>query len=728
MESSVSGSGAGADATVVLLPDDVINQIAAGEVVERPASVVKELLDNALDAGAGVITVESDGGGKARLRVTDDGRGMSAVDARQCFVRHATSKIQTLDDLRELATMGFRGEALSSISSVSRTVLTTRRRGDLAATRVIVEHGHVASVTEVGAAVGTSLEITELFAKVPARLKFLKGETTEASHVTEAVTRFAMAHPGVHVRLLHNGRAALEVAPDKDGLSRARALVGGRLAQRLHRVAGEEAGIAVEAFLAAPELAQTTARGVQLFVGRRAVRDRGLLHAVAMGYGELVPRGRYPVAIVFLEAPAGTVDFNVHPQKSEVRFSDASAVAAAVRHVVRAGVSASPWLRDSAAAATLQLGARAPGWGGEAAAPRAATPLAHRYVAALARPGGPLGRAPFPRGASEELAGASRWSRGVAEGAAAGWSDVAHAVRALVVDPEEPAPAAPASAQAAPAPKADAGEREAGAGVASAGAGAEARGSVGATGAPAPAWPSAPWAAARAAVAASAEARRDRAGAPRPATEPPSQPALPGEAAEPAGFFSSLRFLGQLDLTYLVCEAAGELVLIDQHAAHERVQYQRLLERRREGGAIASQRLLFPATVEVPREQLALVEEHAELWATFGFELEPFGATSVAVKAAPVGLRGADAPTVLRELLDEWLDAGASRAVERRVENLLATVACHSAVRAGDRLSAQEAEAMLRSMDEVESRAHCPHGRPALLRLSLDEIARRFGR
>lgn len=221
-----------ADGVVAVLPDEVINQIAAGEVVERPASVVKELMDNALDAGAATITVECDGGGKARIRVTDDGRGMSPADARLCFSRHATSKIRSVDDLHDLATMGFRGEALSSIASVARVTLTTRRAADLAATRVVVEHGRVTSVSEVGAAVGTTIDVVELFGNVPARLKFLKGEPTESSHITDAVSRLAMAHPALHVRLRHNGRSVLDVPPDRDGLSRAVALVGARMGPR----------------------------------------------------------------------------------------------------------------------------------------------------------------------------------------------------------------------------------------------------------------------------------------------------------------------------------------------------------------------------------------------------------------------------------------------------------------------------------------------------------------
>ncbi|MGN6104454.1 MAG: DNA mismatch repair endonuclease MutL, partial [Kofleriaceae bacterium] len=370
---------------IAVLPSHVIDQIAAGEVIERPASVVKELVDNALDAGARTITVETTAGGRGLVRVSDDGCGMAPNDALLAFERHATSKLRVADDLWGIATMGFRGEALPSIASVSRLTLTTRRERDLAATRVRIETGRVVGVTEVGAPVGTTIEVADLLANLPARLKFLKGEATEASHITELVGKLAMAYPSLHFRLRHNGRTALELPPDRDGLARVHALLGARIASRMVPVTGEEEGVRVTAYLGPPELAQTTARGVQLFVGKRPVRDRGLLHAVAMGYGELVPRGRYPVVVVMLDVPAGAVDINVHPQKVEVRFSDAAAVTAAVRHVVQAGIAAAPWRAESAAAPVHVIASLAPPplpFDGQAA-----TPLAQRYARELRQRG-----------------------------------------------------------------------------------------------------------------------------------------------------------------------------------------------------------------------------------------------------------------------------------------------------------------------------------------------------
>jgi DNA mismatch repair protein MutL len=377
-----------APGVIAVLPDHVVDQIAAGEVVERPASVVKELVENALDAGARSITIEVEAGGRALVRIVDDGSGMSPGDARLALSRHATSKLRHVDDLHDLVTMGFRGEALPSIASVSRMTLTTRRRGDLAAIRIVIDGGRVTDVAEIGAPVGTTIEVRDLLHNVPARLKFLKGEATEASHVTDAVVRLAMAHPQVHVRLRHGGRTAIEAPPCTSGVERVQSLLGPRFASRLHAVDGEENGVRVTAYLAAPELAQTTGRGVQLYVGRRSVRDRGLLHALTMGYGELVPRGRYPVAVVFVDCPAGVVDVNVHPQKLEVRFSDAQAVAAAVRHVVRRGVAQAPWLDEAAGASPVRMHAVV------APAPPRASDVAASYAAAAGRVR--LGPAPLP--------------------------------------------------------------------------------------------------------------------------------------------------------------------------------------------------------------------------------------------------------------------------------------------------------------------------------------------
>jgi DNA mismatch repair protein MutL len=747
---------------IAVLPPHVIDQIAAGEVIERPASVVKELADNAIDAGARTISIETAAGGRGLIRVTDDGSGMSPEDAVLAFERHATSKLRAVDDLWGLTSMGFRGEALPSIASVARVTLTTRRAGDLAATRIAFEAGRRLSVTEVGAPAGTTLEVADLLFNMPARLKFLKGDSTEASHVTELVARLAMAFPQIHFRLRHNGRTALEVPPDRDGFARARALLGPRLAGRLIPVTGEESGIRITAYLGAPDLAQTTARGVQLFVGRRPVRDRNLLHALTMGYGELIPRGRYPVAIVLLDIPAGAVDVNVHPQKTEVRFADPPAVTGAVRHIVQAGVASAPWRAESGATPVHMIASVAP-----PALPfdgRDATPLAQRYARDLdARAGqAQLAFAPPPRPAQlafaqpppppRPSASASpspsprAWVHQVRQSIADSSASVEaerrelgrldgafeQAARAAAADPawgtraadpgaaslsaspgsepgQGPPPASPGSApgQEAPPLAPEPGpDRSDPAVPGPAGLAPEAA----ATFAPAPArWGTDPGPAFDEALAAASRAFE--------AAE---------AAATGAGYFARLRYLGQLDLTYLVCEGDGELVLVDQHAAHERVELARLVARHT-ARDVATQKMLFPTTFEATPAQLAVVSRAAPVLAQVGFEAEPFGKATIAIKAVPAGLHQSDPAQVLRRLLDEWA-ADHAPSDEERVLRALAQIACHSVVRAGDRLASGEVEALLRALDGVDLSAPTPHGRATLLRLPLAEIGRRFGR
>ena len=526
--------------------------------------------------------------------------------------------------------MGFRGEALPSIASVSRLTLTTRRADDLAATRVMFEGPRRVDVGEAGAPAGTTVEVADLLWNLPARLKFLKGEATEAGHVTELVGRLALAHPQVHFKLKHNGRTALDTPPDHDAFARVQAVLGAKVTQRMVEVRGEEGGVSVVAYLGAPELAQTTARGVQLFAGPRAIRDRGLLHALAMGYGELVPRGRYPIAMIVVTAPPGAIDINVHPQKLEVRFADPQAVYAAVRHVVARGVASAAWRSDGAGPIHLT------------AIAGVAAPMVSR-----GSPAAPLGQQ-----YAAQLRASTQAQLGLGEESPRGWV---------------------------------------------------------------------------ARVKESVRARRAEEGAPVSWARGTAAERAPQDVEAPSGtFFSQLRFLGQLDLTYLVCEAEGELVLVDQHAAHERVELARL-EARHISNDVAVQKLLFPETREVTDDELALVIRSRELLARVGFEAEPFGDRTIALRAVPAGLRHSAPGELLGRLLADWTADGAPSDQER-IARVLAEIACHSVVRAGDRLGASEAEALLRSLDDVPVATRNPHGRPVLMRLPLADIARRFGR
>ncbi|MCP4448659.1 MAG: DNA mismatch repair endonuclease MutL [Myxococcales bacterium] len=634
---------------IQVLPDVLVNQIAAGEVVERPASVVKELVENALDAGASHISIEIEGGGKTRIRVLDNGVGMSASAAELALQRHATSKLRAVEELFGLGTFGFRGEALPSIASVSKMTLTTRERGDgvIAANLLRIEGGIIVERAEVGAPVGTCIEICDLLYNVPARRKFLKGEATETSHITDVVSKLALANPTVHVRLKNRSRTTLNAPGHTNYADRVQAVMGTRLGAAVESVSGEYGGVRVRAFLAESDLAQSTTRGLQIFVGRRPIRDRGILHAIMQGYNELIPRGRYPVAVVLIDTPKADVDINVHPQKLEVRFSDPQLVYAAVRQVVRQGVADSAWgqARSTEAAEGGHMRVIAskipPGLRGEV--PQEASALAKSYAKEHAKL-----MLPWGRKTRDEAAPAPRTVRSKGSG------PVSETVVPAVSSPN-------LAAKTEQSPQAD----------------------------------------------------------------------VSPEPTHGTEFFSSLRYLGQLDRTYLLCEAEGELVMLDQHAAHERVELDKLLSRYRDG-SMPVQKLLLPQTVALNPKQATAAEAHGEQLAALGFELDDFGdgggTLSYALKSVPAGLLNAEPEIVLLSLLDELVRTGQGRAIDEIVENLLATVACHSVVRAGDTLGAQEVKSLLTAMDKVDFRGAAPHGRPVLLRIGIPEIARRFGR
>ncbi len=588
-----------ARAKVRVLPAALADQIAAGEVVERPASVVKELVENAIDAGARRIDVEIEAGGRRLVRVVDDGCGMPPDDARLALRRHATSKIAAADDLWGLTTFGFRGEALPSIAAVSRLTLGTRTADAEAGVELTIEAGVETAARDVGMPPGTQVTVRDLFFNTPARAKFLKAEATETANVSEALLRLGLAHPAVHLRLRVGGRVALDLPAHRDLGERVRAALARRGASALHEAAGDENGTRVRAFLAGPEEVSTTARSTFLFVGGRFVRDRSLLHALALGYGPLLEKGRYPLAALFLDLPGREVDVNVHPQKLEVRFARAQEVYAAVRHVVGAAIAKAPWLRAGDAVRTFT------------------------------EP--PNYRVPPER-----------------------------------IDRTGDGPARARTFERAP-------------------------GTL-----------SLPLRA------------RDVAAEPLPAAE--SAPA----------FFGALNYVGQIHRTYLVCEAADALVLIDQHAAHERVVYGRLkaAHARRQ---IPRQRLLFPIPIEVG-ETAAAAATH-DVLGTLGFEVAPHGPGVIMLHALPEPLKDADPKPLLREVLGELGEGTPLEGGDlERVDHLLATVACHSVVRAGDVMGRTEVLALLAQLDEVDLRSHCPHGRPVMLRLPLPEIERRFGR
>lgn len=717
---------------IALMPEELANQIAAGEVVERPASVVKEMVENSLDAGAQRIDVDIENGGLGLCRITDDGAGMTQEDAELCLLRHATSKLRCAEDLFRLQTMGFRGEALASIASVARLTLTTRTKDAVAAYRITTEAGQKKSPSrEVGGSVGTQIEVRDLFFNVPARLKFMKSETTEAGHIAETLVRLALAFPGVHFKLRHKGKVTLDLPPHKSPLERSRAALASRGkgagAPVLYLAQASGDGIAIEAHLGAPEDATSTPRNVFLLVNHRFVRDRALLHAAQAGYGELLERGRYPLLVLHLNLDAATVDVNVHPQKLEVRMASADTIYSLVRTALRNVCIQAPWLVGVAASARQYVvggggvaNEARPAYGGPAGEP-AARPSGPSLVPAdetaspSLAPGRPELRLsvgdgsrrsplrPASGSADHQLPLQPQWGAGLAEHRAR----LRQAVELYAPVASPPAPPPPPAQAAEPgAAPADASYAE-GAAV---------------DGATSPLPASSPD------------------GAPAQAVPPPGSAAI--LAAHPEGTtaavarmnLSAMTYLGQLLGTYLLCEGDGELLLIDQHAAHERVVYERL-RRAHADAPLNAQRLLFPASLELDEGRAALLTEHAETLTHLGFEVRPFGGRSFALCAAPdLGAygRGAqvhrDPERLLRQVLDELEEGGRSDTLRERGDLLLSTMACHAAVRAGDLMDASRALSLLRAMDEVDYSPYCPHGRPVLIRLSRGEIERRFGR
>ncbi len=583
------------------LPDDLVNKIAAGEVVERPASVVKELVENALDAGATTIQVDIEGGGKRLIRVRDDGSGMAREDAEQALERHATSKLRGFEDLQSLGTHGFRGEALPSIASVSHLVLRTREEAAASGTEIEIEHGRRRHLREVGHPRGTTIEVQDLFGEVPARRKFLRADSTETSHLAEALTLLALAQPRVGFRLSSQGRVLIQ-APATEGLrSRAFQLFGARFVDDLVPVDGGADWARVRGLVSRADHAGPARSNLRLFVNGRAVRDRALSKALADAYRAASAGDRAYEAVLFLEAPLHLVDVNVHPAKAEVRFADTRTVYAAVQAAVREALSGA----------------------GRGIPPAADTRGVARAVDRYLSGSGAVGEAPRSSyGSSEALA----------------------EVRAF------------------------------------------------------PAWSGA----------------LDAAGA--------RQAALAETAA------GSATLLGQHRNTYLVASDGLELWLVDQHTAHERIRFEALLdglERR----SVPSQGLLTPLVVNLPPALLALVNEHAEALGALGYDLEDFGAGSVRVRAVPAILGVRDPGPGLMGLLQDLQEREAAEfLVSAPQERLAATLACHSAVRAGQPLSRETMTAIVDDLGRTRHPALCPHGRPTRVRIPGEDLSRWFGR
>lgn len=604
-----------------ILPENLCNKIAAGEIVERPASVVKELVENAIDAGATQIYVEAEDSGRRLIRVSDNGEGMEPEDARQAFLRHATSKLRTESDLTAIRTMGFRGEALPSIGSVARVRMVSARAGGGFGTEIRIRAGIVEATGETAAPAGTLVEVEDLFYNTPARKKFLKSHATELSHIVHTVQQEALPHFGIHFRLTHNGIVLLDLPIVRDEMERAAQAVGPNEAADLLEVSSSPGaglnGFRFRGLISKPGQFRATREHQEFFLNRRAVKNASLSHAVGDAYGTLLAKGRHPVAYLFVVMDPAMVDVNVHPAKREVRFRDAQAV--------------------------------------------------HRVVKDTLR---------------ERLRGEGLWTEGTAPQGAP-YPDLG-----LTGMPASPGEAGPAPA-----------------------------GWSSASGAPAGARPGG--------------LARESLSMYRPleGSEAAARSAAALYASE-SGPGVRIQALGQVDRTYIVANVAfeteSELHLIDQHAAHERLLYERLLSQQRSSG-IELQPLLIPEVAEFGAAEALRLREILPVLGRIGLEVEEFGDRSFRIRAVPALLGTVDGKTLLRDILDE-VAAGAAPEAEETIRSVAASMACHAAIKAHQPLGPEQMTRLLEDLYRHEVPPTCPHGRPIRARFTLPDLEKLFQR
>ncbi len=600
---------------IAILPEILSNKIAAGEVVERPASVVKELIENALDADSRRLVIDIQNGGRSLIQVCDDGVGMIRDDALLSIERYATSKIHTDEDLFAIRTLGFRGEALPSIAAVSQFTLTTRPASQDTATRIFMTGGRLTEVSEVGAPVGTVMQVKRLFFNTPARRKFLKSVGTEMSHIGDTVARIALAWPQTAFLLNHDGRVVKRWPAADNPVNRVADVLGKGTQNRLLPVSLQNPAAAVSGWVGLPEINRNTSRAVYIYVNGRYVQDRMIRHALMEGFRGRLMKGKFPVAVLFVEVPFDSVDVNVHPTKHEVRFARPHDIHGSVQAAVLQAFTA--YWKQAPKAPTaftpdtftpkppLDFTPDRPRRIGEANAPYKNFPGSFRHRSV----GGPFGQA------------------------------------ARKAESQQTAPVTPAEQP--------------------------------------PLW----------------EKKR----------------------------FSDLTFIGQFDNTYLLCESADGMVIIDQHAAHERIYFEQL-KKQAASKRMASQRLLAPETVEFGFREAEILQHLIPELAAYGLEIEPFGGNTFVISAVPVILADREIAPLLRSLTENTATVGLSSDMEQAVEACLISIACHAVIRARQKLNTTEIAALLHQLDACQNPGNCPHGRPTYVEWPRSVIEKAFGR
>ena len=595
---------------VRILSEDLANRIAAGEVIERPASVVKELAENALDAEAHTLTVSVQGAGRRLIRVSDDGHGMNRDDALLAFERHATSKIHSIEDLGCIATLGFRGEALPSIASVSRLTLTTCAQLGETGTCLELDGGVIRHVREWTGPVGTSIEVRQLFFNTPARLKFLKTRNTELGHMVNVLSQLALAHPGLRVRFTHEQQALLNLPPAPTTLDRLAAIWGAEISRQLIPVEDREGSVLLSGFVSPPTWSRASRDAQYLFVNGRAVRDRLLLHALSEAYRHTLPEKRHPMVFVFLTLPPQDVDVNVHPHKTEVRFVQPDLVHAVVREAIqrslsRTAVSIPSVSRTASPASSPQSSPTVP-------------VIPHDW--------------PPPLMPDIEAVGPS------------------------ILAPHSPATEGLSASPTAP-------------------------------------------------------------------TEPEPSPIR----ASPLVPAPQLRPLGQIHHSFIVADGPEGLYLFDQHALQERILYE-VLKSGFRAQAVPRQQLLFPTAMELTPAAMLWFEEFREFLERIGFEAEPFGGTTVVLRAVPAVLADYPYMEIYRDTVAALAVTGRASPYDEIVEAMLASLACHDAIKINRPLDLSEMRRLLDDFAKVGAPATCPHGRPLALTIPVNELRRRFHR
>ncbi|MEO8269756.1 MAG: DNA mismatch repair endonuclease MutL [Aureliella sp.] len=678
--------------TIRQLPPSLVNKIAAGEVIERPASVVKELLENSIDAGATSIELAIDGGGIERIRISDNGCGIASDQIGLAIASHATSKLETADDLFDVHTLGFRGEALASIAEISHLSLRTRVADSDAGSELSVQGGQPSSIVPVGCPVGTTIEVRNLFFNTPVRRKFMRTPQTEAGHITEAFTRIALAFPNVQMTMTSGNRTVFELAATESWSERIRAFFGEEVADALIPVHSQQESASLAGFVTDPSVSRSNNRMQYLFLNGRHIRDRSLQHALGEAYRGLLMVGRFPVCFLRLKLPANQVDVNVHPTKMEVRFLEGGKIYSQLLQTLRHQFL------------TSDLTARA------------------RHV-----PG------PVPHGLQSPTGTANDSAVGevaaMTRGDDARWQ--AHAARVSQVEPR-------LNLTDTPPPFRPFGGRDLGSGTGMHGQGIVGLSVIG-TGVAATPRPNAssPFAShdlpTGAAVWDSQPKDGDRSGefpdivarhdAPHATTQ--HETSLPSDSAIGSPTTSHLGF--QVHNRYLITQDEGGMVVVDQHALHERILYEQLRQKV-DSNSLESQRLLVPEPLDLTPAEAAAALDSRELLAQIGIEVEPFGGDTVLMTSYPAMLANMRPAEVLRQVLEPLMSGGREPSARDVLDELLNMLACKAAIKAGDKLSPEEVTALLEQRYHYQDTHHCPHGRPTALFFSREQLDKMFKR